>query len=220
MANGNNMPMPSGDTPDVTPQAQNQAGTIVTRKGDGSESKAMAIETWLVQETINPVIQFSVDNSALGNTQQRLRIGSWAAQPDNYEKFDLQVGAADNAVITDQFGAGCKKVQGFSLLACSKPVYISQLKIITPAASQQLNQGVKYSSLQYDGTLDEINNNIAWTQQKVDNRDNLVTKKGNWILDAQQYLEYVILAGATPDIFINIKAAANIGFFRGVPQEV
>ena len=199
---------PYSQTPATAGQTKMaSAGTIMTSKANGDAGKALMVETGLVQDRQNNIMQFSIDNTGAGNAAQFLRIGSWASEPDHYTLVaGLSSGASDDAVITDQVGTGCKAVQAFSRITIPKPVLITKVKIITPTATAQLQQPIKYRSLQLDGTLDEITNNIAFTQAKQDQRENLVEKVGVWILDAQQFIEYQVLAGATVDIFLEVSA--------------
>jgi len=191
------------------------AGTIATSIAKGAAAgRGVLMETSLVQDRINEIVQFNIDNTDTGNADQLLRIGSEAGQPDSYLQFGLAASAADNGVIKDSYGVGCLQVQGFSRLVSSKAVIISEVKVIEPAPSTQLQQGFTYSSLQYDGKLDEIQENIAFTQEKVDNRNNLVRMRGMWVLDAQQYLEYKILAGKTVNLFLEIGAANSAVVFK------
>ena len=179
----------------------------------GGESQGMMVNTGLVQDKQNPIIQFTIDNTGVGAVSCKLRIGSVVSRPDAYAYHGLTVGAADNAVITDQFGAGCLAVVGFSAIVSCKPVIVSKIKLITPAASSQLQQALKYRSLQLDGSIDEITANIAYTSEKSDFRANLVEKTGLFVLDAQQFLEYVILAASTVDIFLEVTGFANVETF-------
>jgi hypothetical protein len=193
------------------------AGTVsttVARGGEGTAGTGVLLETSLVQARINPVVQFNIDNTGAGNANQVLRIGSESGQPDSYLQFGLPASAADDAVITDDYGVGCLKVQGFSRLVSSKAVAITELKVIEATPSDQLQQAFVYKSLQYDGTIDEIKQNIAFTQEKVDQRDNLVRQRGLWVLDAQQLLEYTVLAGKKVSLFVKISAADSAKVFK------
>lgn len=196
----------------------NGAGTVQTTQVSGGTGKAMIIETGIVQGKINNIIQFSIDNTGVGNAAQQLRIGSRVGLPDAFARYGMTAGAADNAVIEDDFGAGCLKVQGFSDIISMKPVVVSEVKIITPTADSQLQQAIKYKSLQLDGSVDETTKNVAFTQRTVDNRDNLINYNGTLILDAQQFIDYRILAAKTVDVFLKITGFANVDTFLPVTE--
>lgn len=187
--------------------AKKMTGAIMTSKASGEAGRAIMVDTGLVQDRQNNIIQFSVNNTGAGNAQQLLRIGSLAAEPDFYTLVSgLTAGASDDAVITDQVGVGCKAVQAFSKIVSIKPCLVTKVKFIAAAATAQLQQPMRYKSVQLDGTIDEITNNVAYTQAKQDQRDNMVEKSGVWILDAQQFIEYTVLANATIDIFLDVSA--------------
>lgn len=194
------------------------AGTVATStvKGQagGGAGRGVLLETSLVQNRVNEIIQFDIDNTGVGNADQLLRIGSEAGQPNSYSQYNLPVSAADDTVISDDHGVGCLKVQGFSRLVSSKAVVITEIKVIEAVPSTQLQQGLSYNSLQYDGSLDSIKENIAFTQEKVDNRNNLVRTRGLWVLDAQQFLQYKVLAGKTVSLFLEIGAANSATVFK------
>lgn len=194
------------------------AGTISTTKAGGESGTAVMLETGLMLETINPIVQFDIDNSALGNTQQTLRIGSVLGQADTYLFWGQTASAADDAVIVDQFGAGCKAVQGFSELVKSKAVVVTKLKVQMSASDVQLNQNFKYRKLAYDSTLNEIKGNIAWTQQKTDYAQNIREMETMYILDSQYFLEYTILAGKVLSVFLELGASNMVETFKALPK--
>lgn len=190
------------------------SGIVQTSNPAGGSDSAVLMDTGLVQSNMNNIVQFTITNTASGNATQQLRIGSYASRPDAYAMFGLVAGASDNGVITDQFGAGCLAVQGFSRIVSSKPVIVTRIKIIMAAADAQLQQPIKYKSLQLDGTIDEIKQNVAYTQEKSDQRLNLIEKKGLWILDSQQFLEYTILANKVVDIFLEVTGFSSTVAFK------
>lgn len=190
------------------------AGIVQTSNPAGGSDNAVLMDTGLVQANMNNIVQFTITNTASGNAAQKLRIGSYASRPDAYSMFGLDAGAADNGVIVDQFGAGCLAVQGFSRIVSSKPVIVTRIKIIMAAADAQLNQPIRYRSLQLDGTVDEIKQNVAWTQERSDQRANMIEKKGLWILDSQQFIEYTILAAKVVDIFLEVTGFSSTVAFK------
>ncbi len=198
------------------PAPMSGAGVVNTTQVNGGSGRAMIIETGIVQDKINDIVQFSIDNTGGGNAAQQLRIGARVGLPDAYARYGMTAGAADNGVIEDGYGAGCLQVQGFSDIVSSKPVIISEIKVITPTADAQLQQGIKYKSLQLDGSVDETTKNIAFSQQKTDQRENMVDVSGTFILDAQQFLDYRILAAKTVDIFLKVTGFANVDTFLPV----
>ncbi len=193
------------------------AGTIATtRVGTADQGSAVIMETGIVQDRINSIIQFSIDNTGGGHgDNKKVRIGSKAALPDNYLKYGLDAGAADDAAIADQNGVGCLAIQGFSDLVCSKPVIINEIKIFS-SDQTQLNQPMRYRSLQLDGTVDELKRNLSWTQEKDDQRDNMVRIKGVFILDVQQFLEFNAKDNKTFDILMKVAGFSNVEMFKPV----
>ena len=164
---------------------------------------------------MNPVVQFDIVNSGVGATQQLLRIGSVAAFPDAFRRFGLTAGAADNAIITDDFGAGCLKVQGFSDLINYKPVVINEIHLISDNLTQ-LNAQFTHKLIHPDAVVDTRSNNIAFTQQKTDQKETLNVAKGKWLLDSNQFLEFSIFAGRDMTILLHMVAIANVSTFTPV----
>ncbi len=197
-------------------QESNQlgAGMISTTKMGGNAGTAVMLETGLMLETINPIVQFDIDNSGVGNTQQTLRIGSVLGLADSYLYWNQSPSAADDPVIVDQNGVGCKAVQGFSDLVKSKAVVVTKLKVQMAASDVQLNQNFKYRKLAYDNTVNEIKGNIAWTQQKSDYAQNIREMETAYVIDSQYFLEYVILAGKQLSVFLELGAANMVETFK------
>ena len=184
-------------------------GTLQTSSLDGGTGRpTIQVETDKVSD-VQRVLQFQIDNTGVGNDQQRLRIGSIAGLPDSYVRLGLNDSAADDTVIEDDNGAGCKKLQAFSQFVSFKPVITSKFKVICSDVTQ-LTQSLKHCRLQMDGSTPLQNTiNMAYTQSLSDNRTNLVYVDVNKVLDSTQYFEYVINAGVRATIFIEIAGFSN-----------
>lgn len=196
-------------------KAADISGMARVRAVSGAKVEALFLETANVRGRMNPVVQFDIVNSAGGATNQKVRIGSVAAFPDAYRRFGLTAGAADNAIITDQLGAGCLKVQGFSDLINHKPVVINEIHIISSNLTQ-LNTEFFHKLIHPDLVVDDRSNNIAFTQQKTDQKETLNVAKGKWLIDSNQFLEFTSFAGQDVTILLHMVAIANVGTFTPV----
>lgn len=185
------------------------------RSVSGAKVEALVLETANVRGRMNPVVQFSINNSGGGATDQKVRIGSVAAFPDAFSRFGLTPGSADNAVIVDQLGAGCLKVQGFSDLINYKPVVINEIHLISSDLTQ-LNTEFFHRLIHPDLVIDDRSNNIAFTQQKTDQKETLNVAKGKWLLDSNQFLEFTVFAGLSITILLHMVAIANVNTFTPV----
>lgn len=193
------------------------AGTVATSQVGGGASSAVLMETGFMQTAVNPVVQFSFNNTGAGNTNQIVRFGSVVCETDTFAYWNLPPSAADDAVITDQYGAGVQYTQGFGKLVSSKAVIINEIKVIMAAADPQLQNNFLYKQLQYDGTIKNTMANIAFTPQMTDQRTNMVDMKTFFLLDSQYLLEYQVLAGKIVSVFFKIEAANMVETFAQLP---
>lgn len=191
------------------------AGMSKVRSVSGAKVEALFLETANVRGRMNPVVQFDIINSGVGATTQKVRIGSVAAFPDSFRRFGLTAGSSDNAIILDQFGAGCLKVQGFSDLINYKPVVINEIHLIS-ADLTQLNSEFFHKLIHPDAVIDDRSNNIAFTQQKTDQKETLNVAKGKWLIDSNQFLEFTVFAGKDLSILLHMVAIANVNTFTPV----
>jgi len=191
------------------------SGMTKVRSVSGAKVEALLLETANVRGRMNPVVQFSIDNTGGGAATQKVRIGSVAAFPDSYARFGLTPGSADNAVIIDQLGAGCLKVQGFSDLINYKPVVINEIHLISSDLTQ-LNTEFFHKLIHPDLVIDDRSNNIAFTQQKTDQKETLNVAKGKWLIDSNQFLEFTAFAGKSITILLHMVAIANVDTFTPV----
>jgi len=205
--NGGPMVYPAG--------GNDMSGMTKVRSVSGSKVEALILETANVRGRMNPVVQFSIDNTGGGATDQKVRIGSVAAFPDAYSRFGLTPGSADNGVIRDQLGVGCLKVQGFSDLINFKPVVINEIHLISSDLTQ-LNTEFFHKLIHPDLVIDDRSNNIAFTQQKTDQKTTLNVAKGKWLLDSNQFLEFTVFAGKSLTILLHMVAIANVSTFTPV----
>ena len=201
----------------MAPQAQvaNLSGMSVVKSVSGAQVQAMLLETANVRGQMNPVVQFDIDNTGGGAADQVVRIGSIAAQPGAYLQLGLTAGAADNAVIRDQFGAGCLNVQGFSQLCSFKPVVINEIHIISTSLTQ-LNARFLHRLINPDMIVINRSNNIAFTQQKTDQKTTLNVAMGKWLIDSNQWLEFTSYLGQSVTILLHMVAIANVATFTPV----
>ena len=191
------------------------SGMTKVRSVSGAKVEALVLETANVRGRMNPVVQFDIDNSGVGAATQKVRIGSVAAFPDAYARFGLTPGSADNAVITDQLGAGCLAIQGFSDLINYKPVVINEIHLIS-ADLTQLNTQFFHKLIHPDLIIDDRSNNIAFTQQKTDQKTTLNVAKGKWLIDSNQFLEFTVFAGKSLTVLLHMVAIANVDTFTPV----
>jgi|GEM_PF-3772815 len=191
------------------------SGMTKVRSVSGAKVEALLLETANVRGRMNPVVQFSINNTGVGATDQKVRIGSVAAFPDSYARFNLTPGAADNAIIRDQLGVGCLKVQGFSDLINYKPVVINEIHLIS-ADLTQLNTEFFHKLIHPDLIIDDRSNNIAFTQQKTDQKETLNVAKGKWLIDSNQFLEFTVFAANSLTILLHMVAIANVDTFTPV----
>lgn len=182
-------------------------GTAISASGCESRS-TVKISTAEGCGEQNKVIQFSIDNSGVGAATQKLRIGSWAALTAAFTQFGLTAGAADNVVITDDFGASVQKVQGFSKMTISSDVIVEEIRVIS-SFTNQLTQQFSHKRILFDFTVIPIVTNIAYTEDKSDQRTDLLIAKGRWLLNGRQFLEFTSLLATTMTIQLLVTGSAE-----------
>ncbi len=197
------------------PMIADLSGISMVKSVSGSMVQAMLVETANVRGAMNPVVQFDIDNTGGGATDQVVRIGSIAALPGSYLQLGLTAGAADNGVIRDQFGVGCLNVQGFSFLGSFKPVIVNEIHIISTDLTQ-LNARFLHRLINPDMIVINRSNNIAFTQQKTDQKTTLNVAMGKWLLDSNQWLEFTSYAAKSVTILLHMVAIANVSTFTPV----
>lgn len=195
------------------------AGAISTTQLGGGAGSAMIMETGFMQTAVNPIVQFQYNNAGAGNANQTIRFGSIIAEAGTFDYYNQPQSAADNAVITDQYGAGVQYTQGFGKLVSSKAVIVSQIKVISNTNNDtQLTQNFLYRQLQYDGTIKDTQANIAWTPNMSDQRENMVNMETFFLLDSQYFLEYIALATKIFSVFFKLEAANMVETFKELPK--
>jgi len=162
----------------------------------------------------NAFVQFDIDNTGGGHTAQVLRVGSVAAAAGAYSMLGLVAGASDDAVITDQGGAGCKYVQGFSLMVVAKPVLITEVRVRS-SDSTQLAQQFTHNNIGFDKAVKSETINVVGTEEMYDQRTNLVIarpKAGQlgWFLDAQKYFQFTCVDNKTFSVILYIGGVHNV----------
>lgn len=204
-ANGNGMPA-AGMPGNLT----NLTNGMWVRKINNGFTQAIMAELFNVSGQMNPIAQFSIDNSGGGAANQNLIIGSVLGDTGSYVYYGQSASAADNAVIVDQFGAGCRFTIGFSRLVSFMPVVVSEIKF-SSTNTLQVNLPFSHKVLfPTDAVVYPLTNNIGFTQEKSDFRTTLSVAVGKWVLGPNQYFQYQVLATATVTIWLKISAIGNV----------
>ncbi len=154
------------------------------------------------------VIEINLDNTGVGATDQILYIGGLAALAGQAELFGLPAGAQDNAVITDQYGIGCKFTQGLSLMV-NKGVYIYDFQVLADVDNApQLREPIVRRRIFFNGDNTPITLPAAVTFDMSDNRKNMMKDSDAFFfLNDLNWLEYKIKAGFAGSILFQVKAA-------------
>lgn len=189
-------------------------GALVSIFGSKGIAPAMIMQT-IDYSTANSIVQFTIDNTGAGNAAQKLRIGGVVAEKGDFSKHNIAAGASDNAVIVDEYGAGCLKVQGFSELVCYNGVIVKTIKISTASLTQK-DQTFTHNTLHYDDTIVPMKNNVGFTAEKSDQLTTLSVAHGNWILGSAQYFEFPILAAVSLTIFLELSGTGNVKGFTQI----
>lgn len=187
-----------------------------TSMNGGVGTPAILLETMDLSR-ITKLIQFNLNNSeSLEAINEIIRIGSIAASKGAYSMFDLTIGASDSAIIKDQLGAGAKRVEAFSRFVSFNPVLTQRIKIFCDEALQ-LQEPIYHKELQMDGTRPLSKTiDIAYTQGRGDQRNNLVEAGVVAVLDSTRYFEYKVLAGSKLALYLEIGAVSNTETFTPV----
>ena len=204
--------MPTSKVP-AQSQATLPAGYSLANNMAGGIQQNVSMILDNTGSAMNPVAQFDIVNTGAGNAQQIMRIGAVVALAGAYVRYNLVAGSADDAVITDQFGAGCRKIQGFSELTSHIPVIIDQIHISSSDLTQ-LNRAFTHNIIYMtDAVVDQRTSNIAFTQAKTDQKTTLNVAKGKWILSANQYFSYTIGAAISVTLLLHVAGVANTAGF-------
>lgn len=196
------------------PGANLSAGALVAAFGSKLIVPTMILRK-LDHSNQNPVVQFTIDNTGVGNAQQLLRVGSVVGLAGSAVLHNIALGAADNAVITDDYGAGCRKVQGFSQLVNAGAVMVETIKISTSSLTQK-DRLFTHNRINYDDTIFPTSNNVGFTAEKSDQLTTLAVAHGNWMLDFNQYFEFTILAAVSLTLYFELKGVQNVDGFTTI----
>jgi hypothetical protein len=164
---------------------------------------------------VNQWTQFDVHNKTTGGTiaDFKVRIGSNLALPGTYAEYGIPAGAADSSDCEDQNGNGCLAIRGFSRITCSKPVLVTEIQV-TATDTTQLNAVIQTLELELDGTVTPKKINVSATQQKSDQRTNLlVIENVSIILDSTHCLEFTSKGDQAVTWKLKCEAWANVGLF-------
>jgi len=214
-----NRPMPK--SPIKSPITSTIPGEQTIAVGENSEgTKAIVMEIDSFTD-LNPIIQFSIDYSTgVKGTDPilPLRIGSVVNPSDAYALFGLDPSASDSAIISDEFGVGCLKVQGFSKLINENNIMVPEIHIISDDLTQ-LNAPFVHKQIFFsDMTVIPRTTNIAFSQEKSDFRQNLNVIAGKYWLTSSQWLETKIYPGAKVTILLMAAAVANAKGVTVIPH--
>jgi hypothetical protein len=217
MAGTNNMPVTvgAGGAPsDFKMFVDNVFGdpsklsTLSTTDESGNRGNAMIVENSSGFKQ-RKIVQIKFDNTGSGNADQILRIGGLAATAGAAQLFNLPAGAADDPVILDQYGAGCKFTQGLGLMTQNSGLYIRDFQVLsTVDNSPQLDESIIRRRLYFNGDSVPITDVAAATFEMSDQRKNMMKdREAIFYLSALDFLEYTILAGSKGTIIFEIVGA-------------
>ena len=177
---------------------------------NGSTSGFAQINLSGSSASVNQWTQFDIVNAST-TVDYKLRIGSNLGLPNGAAELGLASGAADAADISDQVGAGCLGVRGFSRITCSKPVLVTEIQI-TSDDSTQLNSEISQLEVELDGTVVSRKINVSATQLKSDERTNLLTIENiAVVLDSSHALEFLSKKSKSVTLKLKCEAWDNIG---------
>jgi hypothetical protein len=165
------------------------------RNRNGSMTKVIMLDT-AAYSGLNPVVRIAFDNTAMGGVVETVRIGGVVALAGAGARHGIGAGGADSATLVDQTGAGALRNQAFSELANFNNVILDKIKIVS-ATLAQLNTSFTHNLLAYDGTVHPTTNEVSATTEKSDDTTTLAVVVGQYILSAENYIEYSIAAGVT-----------------------
>jgi hypothetical protein len=207
----------NGDNSHGVMSTATTAGTQMTTNPDGTRGKDTILLTTMDPSRIQKILQFPIDNTGVNSVAVDVRFGSFAAQKDAYANYGLTKGAADDAVVKDDLGVGCKRIQGFSQFVSFNPVVTGKVKILCDDVAQ-LTTPVYHKSLQIDGS-DPLSTTIdvAYTQARSDNRQNLVEIAVSKVIDSTRFLQYRVAAGVKVVFYIEVAGISNTETFTPLP---
>jgi hypothetical protein len=204
------------NVPNISSQRQEVKNEIKDPIGQAIDARGNKIEFMFVDMSggntgVNHWVQFDYYNGSQ-NTDYKVRIGSVLAAAGAYNEFSTVNGASDIAACTDQGGANVKFTQGISRIFCAKAALVTEIQL-TSEDTPQLNAAATYNKIHVDGTITPTAVNVSATQEKSDQRSDLVVIKGSWILDAQAYLEFTLKYTKYLTAKLYIQAYDNVGQF-------
>lgn len=195
------------DFADGTFGADARKAQLVTYSEDGNVGKTMLIENSSgYRQRRNVEIQ--IDNSKPGNADQILRIGGVAGTAGAAQLFNLPAGAADDPVIEDQYGVGCKFTQGFCYMT-EKGIYIRDFQVLSDVDnSPQLRQQLERVRLYFNGNNTIISDPAAITFEMSDQRKNMMKDRDSvYYINSLNWFQYKIIAGFKGSLLFEIVSA-------------
>ena len=178
----------------------------------GVQGRHVAVSLDFKGAKTNHWVQFDIEHTKPAGSDELLRIGGFFGLPGIYAEFGIPSGAADSGDVQDQLGVGCQKVQGFSRLSAYKPMILNEIRVVSEDAIQ-LNQPITYNEVTFDAVKDVDKINVLATQQKSDERENLLVARGEWIIDPQKFIEFTVKKGKSMQILLRIDSIANVANF-------
>jgi len=161
-----------------------------------------------VMTSKNKYVKFAVNNTLVGHADQIIRIGA-ASLTGEYELYNIAAGASDSAAISDDYGTNVKKIQGYSTLVRSKPMIITQFRMVSSDANQ-LAVSVNYNTINPDMSITPQEIDLVATQNKSDQRDTLIVAYGTWILDPAHYIEYTAVDNVRHTLLLEVGAIKSV----------
>lgn len=181
--------------------------------GNGNQVNVVPIETRFLQQTENRNPQYDISNADA--TDQKVILGSVLGIGGAYAFYGQNPSACDDALVSDQFGANIRAVQGFSNLVNHNPVIATIVQMISTDATQ-LNQPFTYNDITYDATVNKVTSNTTSTFTRFDTATNVVNFGGVWPLGPQTFLAVNSKATKAMTITLTMSATASIRSFRAI----
>ncbi len=191
-------------------------GTMIglATKTENGTGKAYAVENSSGYAMRN-IVEIEIDNSDMGSADVILYIGGPACLAGYPQLFGLDAGAADDAVIKDQYGIGVKFTQGIGTLL-RKGAYIGNFQVIADVEdSPQLRKPIVVRQFFPNGDTIGISFPAASTFEMTDQRKNMMKdEKQVFLIDPNNDVEYTIVKDFVGSILFEVKAMDLTSFMN------
>ncbi len=177
---------------------------VITTKMVNGSGKALAVENSSGYENRN-IIEIEIDNTGDGAADVVLYIGGPACLAGYPALYQLPAGAADNGVITDQYGVGVKFTQGLGLML-NVGAYIRDFQVISDDDNApQLRKPIVIRRFYPNGNTEPITFPAASTFEMSDQRKNMMKdSKQYFFINNLNDLEYTIVADFKGSIIFEV----------------